>query len=86
MALLQGVKFIDVTCCCLHIQVSLTRWNRGRYPHFRGLEQRGSTVYRGVLISGVGIERFHCIERCTHFRMLEKRGSTIHSGVFSIFL
>ena len=43
------------------------------------------TVYRGVLISGcwnrgvtetssfqgVGIEEFHCIQRCPHFRVLE---------------
>ena len=28
----------------------------------------GSTVYRGVLISGVRIEEFHCIQRCPHFR------------------
>ena len=45
---------------------------------------RGSTVYRGVLISGcwnrgvlvslfqgVGIEGFHCIQRCSHFRVWE---------------
>ena len=28
-------------------------------------------VYRGVLISWVGIEGFHCIQRCLHFRGLE---------------
>ena len=46
----------------------------------------GSTVYRGVLtcwkrgvplytevssLQGVGIEGFHCIQRCPHFRVLE---------------
>ena len=76
-----------------------------RCPHFRELEYRGSTVYRGLLTSGgwnredytvyrgvltsggwnrevplytevsslqgVGIERFHCIQRSPHFRGLE---------------
>ena len=40
-----------------------------RCPHFRVLEC--TAVYRGVLISGVGIEEFHCIQRCPHFRVLE---------------
>ena len=30
---------------------------------------------------GVGIERFHCIQRCPHFRGLEQRGSTVYSCV-----
>ena len=29
----------------------------------------GIVVYRGV--RGVGIERFHCVQRCSHFRGLE---------------
>ena len=30
---------------------------------------------------GVGIEEFHCIQRCPHFRVLEQRGSTVYRGV-----
>ena len=58
------------------------------YSTFQGVGIEGSTVYRGVLISGcwnrgvplytevssfqgVGIEEFHCIQRCPHFRVLE---------------
>ena len=35
----------------------------------------------GCLISGVGIEEFHCIQRCPHFRGLEQRSSTVYRGV-----
>ena len=30
----------------------------------------------------VGIEEFHCIQRCPHFRELEEKGSTVYRGVF----
>ncbi len=30
---------------------------------------------------GVGIEGFHCIQRCPRFRGLEWRGSTVYRGV-----
>ena len=30
---------------------------------------------------GVGIERFHCIQRCPHFRGLEYRGTAVYRGV-----
>ena len=30
---------------------------------------------------GVGIEEFHCIQRCPHFRGLEYRSSTVYRGV-----
>ena len=30
---------------------------------------------------GVGIEEFHCIQRCPHFRGLEWRSSTVYRGV-----
>ena len=61
-------------------------WNRGvpLYKEVSSFRVLGSTVYRGVLISGcwnrgvplcpfqgVGIEEFHCIQRCPHFRVLE---------------
>ena len=49
---------------------------------FQGLEQRGFTVYRGVLISGVGTEEFHCIQRCSHFRGWN-RGVPLYTEVFS---
>ena len=28
-------------------------------------------IYRGDTFQGVGIEGFHCIQRCPHFRVLE---------------
>ena len=30
---------------------------------------------------GVGIEEFHCIQRCPHFKVLEWRSSTVYRGV-----
>ena len=30
---------------------------------------------------GVGVEGFHCIQRCPHFRVLEWRSSTVYRGV-----
>ena len=30
---------------------------------------------------GVGMEEFHCIQRCPHFRVLEWRSSTVYRGV-----
>ena len=30
---------------------------------------------------GVGIEEFHCIQKCTHFNGLEERGSTVYRGI-----
>ena len=30
---------------------------------------------------GVGIEKFHYIQRCPHFRGLEQRSSTVYRGV-----
>ena len=44
------------------------------------LEERGSTVYRGVLTSGCWKRGFHCIQRCPHFR---ERGSTVYRGVLT---
>ena len=36
-------------------------------------------VFLGVSsFQGVGIERFHCLQRCSHFRGLEQRGSTVY--------
>ena len=32
----------------------------------------------------VGIEGFHCIQRCPHFRGLEWRGPTVYRGVLII--
>ena len=31
---------------------------------------------------GVGIEEFHCIQRCPYFKGLESRSSTVYRGVF----
>ena len=53
-----------------------------RYPHFRGLVSlcflisgswnRGVSLYTEVSsFQGVGIEEFHCIQRCPYFRVLE---------------
>ena len=30
---------------------------------------------------GVGVERFHCIQKCPHFREFKYRGSTVYRGV-----
>ena len=30
---------------------------------------------------GVGIEEFHCVQRCPHFRVLEQRSSTVYRRV-----
>ena len=78
---------------------------------------RGSTIYRGILISGscnrgvyrsvlisggwnrgvplytevssfqgVGIEEFHCIQKCPHFKELEWRSSTVYRSVLILGL
>ena len=37
-----------------------------------GCWNRGVTLYTEVSsFQGVGIEEFHCIQRCPHFRVLE---------------
>ena len=48
-----------------------------RCPHSRVLEERGSTVYRGVLTSG-------CWKRGVPlYTVLEERGSTVYRGVLT---
>ena len=42
-----------------------------RCPHFRGWNRGGSTVYRGVLISGVGIEEVPLYTEVSSFQGLE---------------
>ena len=42
----------------------------GFHTHFRVLELSGSTVEVSSL-QGVGMEGFHCIQRCPHFRVYE---------------
>ena len=43
---------------------------------------RGISLYTEVSsFQGVGIEEFHCIQRCPHFRVLEYRSSTVYRGV-----
>ena len=53
-----------------------------RYPHFSVLNRGGSTVYRGVLISGCwnkGVPLYTA--RCPHFSVLNRGGSTLYRGV-----
>ena len=46
---------------------------------FRGV---GVPLYTEVSsFQGIGIEEFHCIQRCPHFRVLEYRSSTVYRGV-----
>ena len=52
-------------------------WNRGGSTVYRGVLisgswNRGVPLYTEVFsFQVVGIERFHCIQRCSHFRWLE---------------
>ena len=41
------------------------------YIEVYSFQERSSTVYRDVLISGCWNIGFHCIQRCPHFRGLE---------------
>ena len=43
-----------------------------RILHLRSKNSRGDSLYTEVSsFQGVGIEEFHCIQRCPHFRVLE---------------
>ena len=53
------------------------------------LEQRSSTVYRGVLfiLMGVGLEEFHCIQRCPFYSYGGRiRGVPLYTEVSFLFL
>ena len=67
MVSFQEVKFISTQAVILgHIQVSLIEMSS-----FQGI-RRGISLYTEVSsFQGVGIEEFHCIQRCPNFRGLE---------------
>ena len=80
MSSFQGIGIEEFHCIerCPHFKglewrgVLISRgWNR-EVSSFQGCWNRGVPLYTEVSsFQGIGIEEFHCIQRCPYFKVLE---------------
>ena len=65
--------------CGVTVTMILWKYFSYRGPLIKDISVIGVPSLR--TFQSVGIELFHCIERCPHFTGLEQRGSTVYRGV-----